>query len=194
LIKTRHHQPNRSVASRGGFTLVEVMIAIVVGTVATYILSTSVTAAVANTISRQQQAVAAEGAMNCMEQIRSMPVESVFALFNDDPSDDPDGAGTAFGSFFDVEGLAPTCDETGAPRAIGRVLLPGAGALLDETLDQPEFGLPRDLDGDLLVLPGDCSKQYLLLPVTIRIEWRSRLGDRKLELSTLLVDLEKVNP
>ena len=64
----------------------EVMIAIVVGTVATYILSTSVTAAVANTISRQQQAVAAEGAMNCMEQIRSMPVESVFALFNDDPT------------------------------------------------------------------------------------------------------------
>lgn len=184
----------RSGRSRGGFTLVEVMIAMVVGTVATYILTTSVTASVANTVTRQQQAVAAEGAMNCMEQIRSTPVELVFALFNEDPSDDPDGVGTAFGSIFDVEGLSPVLDKNGNPCPIGQVLLPGHGAVLDETLEQAAFGLPRDLDGDLRVLAGDCSDRYLVLPVTVRIHWRSRLGDRSLELSTLLVDLEKLNP
>ncbi len=169
------------------------MIAVVVATVATYILSASVTAAVTSTVVRRQRIVAAEGAVNCMEQIRSMPMGVVFALFNDDPSDDPGGEGTAPGPFFDVEGLAPTLDERGQPRPTGRVLLPGAGALLDEALDQPEFGLPRDLNGDLMVLPGDCSKDYLVLPITVRIEWQSQLGGRNLEVSTLLVNLEKLD-
>lgn len=178
---------------RGGFTLIEIMIAVVVGTVATYMLSTSVTAAVANTVTRQQRAVAAEGAMNCMEQIRSRPMELVFALFNENPEDDPDGAGTAFGPYFDVVGLSPVLDEQGQPQPIGRVLLPGDGTTLDETFEQPEFGLPRDLNGDLLILAGDCSRDYLVLPVTVRVEWRSQLGDRSLEVSTLLMDLEKTD-
>lgn len=176
-----------------GFTLVEVMIAVVVGTVATSILSASLTAAVTSTVIRQQRVVAAESAVNCMEQIRSMPMSLVFALFNEDPSDDPSGEGTAFGAFFDVEGLAPVLDEHGQPRPTGQVLLPGDGATLDETLDQPQFGLPRDLDGDLKVLPGDRSDDYLVLPVTVRIEWRTKLGDRTLEVSTLLVNLEKLD-
>lgn len=183
----------RAARGQGGFTLIEVMIAIVVGTVATYMLSTSVTAAVANTVTRQQRAVAAEGAMNCMEQIRSMPMELVFALFNENPSDDPDGEGTAFGPYFDVVGLSAVLDEQGQPKPIGQVLLPGDGAVLDETFEQPEFGLPRDLNGDLHILPGDCSMDYLVLPVTVRVEWRSQLGDRSLEVSTLLMDLEKTN-
>lgn len=178
---------------RGGFTLIEIMIAVVVGTVATYMLSTSVTAAVANTVTRQQRAVAAEGAMNCMEQIRSKPMELVFALFNENPGDDPGGEGTAFGPYFDVVGLSPVLDEEGVPQPIGQVLLPGDGTTLDETFEQPEFGLPRDLNGDLHVLPGDCSSDYLVLPVTVRVEWRSQLGDRSLEISTLLMDLEKTD-
>ena len=169
------------------------MIAVVVATVATYMLSTSVTAAVANTVTRQQRAVAAEGAMNCMEQIRSMPMERVFALFNENPADDPEGEGTAFGPYFDVVGLSAVLDERGEPKPIGRVLLPGDGTVLDETFEQPEFGLTRDLDGDLHVLPGDCSGDYLVLPVTVRVEWRSQLGNRSLEVSTLLMDLEKAD-
>lgn len=182
----------RSPLNHTGFTLVEVMIAVVVGTVATYILSSSVTSAVSSTVTRQQRAVAAEGAMNRMELIRATPVDAVFALFNADPTDDPGGVGTAPGPHFSVDGLPPVLDEDGEPLPIGTVLLPGLGAVLDETLEQPEFGLPRDLDGDLEVRPGDCSRRYLVLPVTVRIRWRSRLGDRSLELSTLLVDLEKI--
>lgn len=170
------------------------MIALFVGTVATYILSTSVTSAVANTVTRQERAVAAEAAMNRMEALRATPVELVFALFNDDPSDDPAAAGSGPGATFDVDGLRPILDGQGDPLPVGRVLLPGEGAVLDETLVQPEFGLPRDLDGDLEVRPGDCSDRYLVLPVTVRVEWRSRLGDRAFELSTLLVDLEKLDP
>lgn len=192
-METRIFSRTRGDKGLRGFTVVEVMIAVVVGTVATYILSASVTAAVMSTASRQQRVVAAEGAVNCMEQIRSMPMALVFALFNDDPSDDPDGEGTGRGPFFDVEGLSPVLDEQGEPRPTGRVLLPGDGAVLDETLDQPQFGLPRDLDGDLEVLPGDCSSDYLVLPVTVRIEWRTKLGDRTMEVSTLLVNLEKLD-
>jgi prepilin-type N-terminal cleavage/methylation domain-containing protein len=177
---------------RRGFTLLEVMIAMAIATVATSILSTSVTSLLANTMTRQQRTIAAEGAMNCLEQIRSTPAELVFALFNSDPSDDPDGEGTGFGPLFSIEGLDPVLDNAGNPLPIGTVLLPGNGAVLDESFDQPEFGLPRDLDGDLMVSAGDCSDCYLVLPVTVRIRWQSRLGERSLEMSVLLVDMEKL--
>ena len=90
-------------------------------------------------------------------------------------------------------GLSAVLDEQGQPKPIGQVLLPGDGAVLDETFEQPKFGLPRDLNGDLHILPGDCSMDYLVLPVTVRVEWRSQLGDRSLEVSTLLMDLEKTD-
>lgn len=172
-------------------TLVEVMVAILVLTVAVFILSSTVTASVSHSIVKAQRTLAVEAAMGTIERIRALPQEDVFALYNDVHSDDPYGAGTGPGATFDVEGLDPVLDPEGNPVPIGKVLLPGQGEVLDESSSQPEFGLPRDLDGDLTIASGNCADRYIVLPLTVRIEWLSRLGPRSLEMSTMLADLEK---
>ena len=176
---------------RAGMTLVEVMVAILVLTVAVFILSSTVTASVSHSIVKGQRTLAVEAAMGTIERIRALPQEDVFALYNDVGADDPYGAGSGPGATFDVEGLNPVLDAAGEPLPIGRVLLPGAGAVLDESAAEPEFGLPRDLDGDLVITPGNCADRYIVLPLTVRIEWLSRLGPRTLEMSTMISDLEK---
>ncbi|MEL6907329.1 MAG: prepilin-type N-terminal cleavage/methylation domain-containing protein [Planctomycetota bacterium] len=180
----------RPPARRAGFTLVEVMVAIMVLTVATYILSSTVTAAVSHSIVKSQRTLAAEAAMNAIEQIRAMPQEDVFALFNDVTSDDPYGPGTGPGPTFDVPGLDPVL-AGGVPLPIGQVLLPGQNGVLNEALSQPEFGLPRDLDGNLFVEAGNCASSYIVLPLVVRVEWQSKLGPRNFELATMLADMPR---
>ena len=179
------------VNSRAGMTLVEVMVAILVLTVAVFILSSTVTASVSHTIVKGQRTLAVEAAMGTIERVRALPQEDVFALYNDVAFDDPYGAGSGPGPTFDVEGLNPVLDAAGNPLPIGRVLLPGKEEVLDESIVEPEFGLPRDLDGNLVVESGNCADRYIILPLTVRIEWLSRLGPRSLEMSTMISDLEK---
>lgn len=172
---------------RRGLTLVEVMVAFLVLSVAVYILSSTVTASVSHSIVKAEKTLAVEAAMNTIERIRAMPQADVFGLHNGDPSDDPYGPGTGPGNTFDVEGL----DCIPGRPAVGTVLMPGSGAVLNESAVQPEFGLPRDLDGNLIIEQGDCSDRYIVLPLTIRIEWQSRLGPRSFEIATMLADLAK---
>lgn len=166
------------------------MVAILVLTVATYILSSTVTASVSHSIVKSQRSLAAEAAMNAIEQIRAMPQEDVFALFNEIPADDPYGAGTGPGPNFNVPGLDPIM-VSGAPLPIGQVLLPGRNGVLNEAMSQPEFGLPRDLDGNLFVEAGDCAGSYIVLPIIVRVQWQSRLGPREFELATMLADMPR---
>lgn len=171
--------------------MVELMIAIVVMSVATFILSSTVTASVTHSIVQTEKTRAVEAAMNKIEEIRALPQEDIFALYNGDASDDPYGPGSGPGGTFDVYGLEPQRDALGAPRPVGRVLLPGSGKTLDETATEPEFGLPRDLDGDLSIEPGNCADRYLVLPLIVRIEWQGKLGERSFEMATMLADLGK---
>lgn len=168
------------------------MVALSVLTVASYILTTTIMAAVSHTVVKRQKTAAVEASMNLIERMRALPPQDIFALFNDDPSDDPYGVATGPGPFFDVEGLDGLLDELGARQPVGRVLLPGQGAVLDETFVQPQFGLPRDLDGNLAVESGDCSSRYILLPVVVRVEWLSRLGPRRFDVATMVVDMAKL--
>lgn len=172
-------------------TLIEVMVAILVLTVAVFILSSTVTASVSHSIVKAEKTLAVEAAMSTIERLRALPQQDVFALYNTTPADDPYGAGSGPGDTFDVEGLSPQPNGLGGFRPIGRVMLPGNGAALDESLVQPEFGLPRDLDGNLAIESGDCANRYIVLPITVRIEWQSRLGPRTFEMATMLSDLAK---
>ena len=176
---------------RSGFSLVEVMVSLLVITVASYILTSSVMASVVNAAQRREKAAAAEALSNMVEELRARPAGEVFALYNDDPSDDPYGPGTGFGHEFDIPGLDPQRNNKGEAFAIGEILMPGRGAWLDESFSQPEFGLPRDLDGSLFVEAGDCSSRYVLLPLIVRARWTGRLGDREIKIATVVVDTPK---
>ncbi len=184
---SHRHRESAKVNRRRGLTLIEVMVAFLVMSVAVYILSSTVTASVSHSIVKAEKTLAVEAAMNTIEKIRAMPQADIFALHNSDPSDDPYGPGTGPGNTFDVDGLERI---PGRP-SVGTILMPGTGAVLDESATQPEFGLPRDLDGNLVIESGDCSDRYIVLPLTIRIEWQSRLGPRSFEIATMLADLAK---
>jgi hypothetical protein len=69
--------------------------------------------------------------------------------------------------------------------------LPELDGLLRENAELPILGLPRDLNGDLIVDSSDHAADYLVLPAIVRIEWRGRLGPRQFEMSTMFVDLQK---
>ena len=174
-------------------TLVEIMISFVVMTIAVFMLSSTITASIAHTDSKRERALAMESAMNVLERMHALPFGKLYALYNLDESDDPEGPGTAPGPFFDVAGLDPwTEDHDQEVAFVGEIVLPGNGPELFENVSIPELGLPRDLNGDLAVRELDIADRYQVLPVTVRITWSSAGGRRVLEIPTMYSSMEKV--
>lgn len=178
-------------SARRGFTIIEVTISILVLTVAAYILSSTIGATLAHTVAKREQATAVEAAMNTLEALRAAPFIDVFALYDSNAANDPLGPGTAPGPTFAVPGLEPIVEPGGAVRPIGRIILPETRGQLREDADEPDLGLPRDLNGDLIVDSLDHVGDYLLLPAIVRIEWSGRHGARRFEMATQLVDLQR---
>ena len=81
-------------------SLVEVMVSLLVITVATYILTYTIMASVAHTGSKREKTLAVEAATNMIERLRACPPQDIFALYNDTAADDPYGAGTGPGATF----------------------------------------------------------------------------------------------
>ena len=128
-------------------------------------------------------------AQAAIERMRAANFAQVFALYNEDPNDDPAGVGTAPGAGFDVDLLTP---QEGDPDAMaGRIEMPALAAVpgeLREDLNDPDFGLPRDLSGDGIWDALDHSGNYILLPVRVLVEWKGRSGNRVVELQTMLIN------
>ena len=172
---------------RQGFTLVEVMIALTVVSVAVYMLSSTITATMVHSSARKERTLSVETAMNVLEHMRAVPFEELFVLYNDNPDDDPDGPGTAPGSTFAVPGLNPR--EGSA--AVGTVLLPSLDGKLRENLNIPELSLPRDLNGDLVIDAFDHAEDYKVLPVQILVEWTGSSGEGHLKMSSMFSAVQK---
>jgi hypothetical protein len=171
-----------------GFTIVEiafiaVLLLLAIGGLSSAVLTTRQLAKV-----NEESAMADAAARQMLEQLHSVPFGDVFATFNTDPDDDPGGApGTAPGTSFAVLGLSAAPDDgDGLP---GRILFPtatvfGVEQLREDVVDDA-MGMPRDLNGD-----GDddddASDDYVVLPVTVFIEWRGTAGRQSVQLSQLL--------
>ncbi len=165
----------------------------------------------------RQNAIAAEGARVAIEAMRDSDFREVFALYNADAADDPGGAGTAPGRRFAVAGLEPVPGAPGGMQGeivfpaleveagagglgglveglVGGLGLGGAGGQLEwcllEVFEDAELGMPRDLNGDSIIDDLDHSKDYIILPVRVRVEWQGNHGVRSLELFSMLVDFE----
>ena len=172
---------------RSGFTMVEVMVALLVLTVAVQILSSTVTASISYTRVKRERGAAVVAATNVIEEMHALPFYDLFATYNGDPNDDPGGPDTAPGARFGVDGLTPLPGD----EFVGRIEFPAEHSRLVETVQDRRFGTPRDLNGDLLIDGDDRSGDYLVLPVVVTVEWMSQLGERRFEIATMLVDLEK---
>lgn len=173
-------------ARRGGFTLVEVALSTAVLVVAVLATLGSITASALLVESTRETTGATLGAQAMVEALRSVPLEEVFASFNDTPLDDPGGPGTAPGGGFVVGRLAPCAgDPDGLP---GRIVLP-VGARPDELREDhvdPGLGMPRDLNGDGTIDGAPHESDYRVLPVRVRVEWAGAGGARVVEVETVL--------
>ena len=131
-----------------------------------------------------ETAVAASAARTVLEEMKSRPFRDLFKLYNANPADDPDGAGTAPGATFAVPDLLPP-----APGVmVGRIIFPTIGDVLREDTVDASLGMPRDLNADDVVDSASRADDYILLPVRIRLEWTpkgSRAGTRSFEMFTM---------
>ncbi|MFT5049294.1 MAG: prepilin-type N-terminal cleavage/methylation domain-containing protein [Chlamydiales bacterium] len=176
---------------RAGFTLIEVMVAVVLLSVAMLGFSRAVVSSMIASDTDRGVRMAAEASRSQLETLLGSDFSQVFALYNDNPADDPGGVGTAPGSTFDVEGL--DVQDGDADGQVGKFLLPfvqKAGIWeLREDLDLPELGLPRDLSGDGIIDDQDHSTDYVLLPARVRIDWQGAGSPAHVQFHTVLMGL-----
>jgi len=170
-----------------GLSLVEVMIASVVMAVALLGLSRSMISSVRVTASNRETSVALEAAQQAIEHLQAKTFSEIFSLYNADSEDDPDGE-IGDGPTFAVEGLtAPDDDADGVP---GEIIFPvasnGSGELRENAVNFA-LGMPRDLDADGKIDTANHSDDYALLPVLVRVAWRTATGaSRSIEVMTVL--------
>lgn len=156
----------------GGFTLIEVALAVIVLLVGLMALSAS--AVRVQSLSRAaRERMAAQNALRAKaEEIRSISRAGL---------SDPLGWGlhvsTALAalSTFPVEGLNAI---EGQP-TVGRVTLVNDETATDAGLGV-ELGMPRDLDGDGLATSNSVVGSARLLPVVLEVRWNSPAGQQRI--------------
>lgn len=132
-------------------------------------------------------ALATAAARGIIENLYAADIERVFALYNAEAADDPDGSGTAPGAFFTVDGLpVRPGDADGLAGEIEFPVPDGSPGELREDLPHAQLGMPLDLDLDGALDGADHSLDYRVLPVLVRVEWRSGRDDREFEVTTIL--------
>ena len=136
----------------------------------------------------RESALATQGARRIMERVQEVDYMTAWAMFNQDPNDDPPGA---LGPNFAVLNL--TAQENDPDGFAGEIFFPAAfnGATaaweIREDFVDAALGMPADLNGD-----GDAFDSFVfgddfdMLPVRIRVQWRGASGDRTLDLVTIL--------
>jgi prepilin-type N-terminal cleavage/methylation domain-containing protein len=175
-------QSHRAATRRSGFTLLELTLAMVVLTLAAGMLATSMGSVGSIGSAQSERAIASEAARTILERMRNVPFNELFATYNANPADDPDGEGTAPGCHFAAGELEPWGNDQDG--SVGFVYFPGNGTELREDSTHEKLGLPRDLDLDGTVGAEDVSESYRLLPVEVRVEWTSRGARREFRIWT----------
>lgn len=178
-------------AGQAGFTLIEVMVAVVLLSVAMVGFARSVVSGISAGGTHREVRKASEASRGVLERVSGSEFSQVVALYNGDPADDPGVAGTAPGASFDVAGLDPRSDDPDG--RVGEILLPvievGGVWQVREDLELPELGMPRDLSGDGVIDNLDHSLDYVLLPVRVRLEWQGAGAPAKVEFHTVLIGI-----
>jgi hypothetical protein len=186
----RHAGTTRPSAERSeGFATLELVVAFGILLIALLAFSRSLVSSTVLTSTSREGTLASEGARRMLEELAGAPFRNVFALYNAEPDDDPDGPGTAPGNGFSIRGLDPRDDDPDG--LVGEIVFPNVREVpgeLREDLEIEELGVPRDLDGDDFVDGFDHSDDYILLPVLVIVEWKGSSGDGKFRLKTFLAD------
>ena len=172
-----------------GFTLVEIIVAVVILAIAVGGISSSMLSSMALNRVNGETALAQQAARGALEELTGVPFDEAWAVYNADPADDGGLSVAALGPNFVVAGLdAQTADIDGM---CGRIEFPsvtfGVGQELREDVVDAGLGMPRDLDLDgIWPEVVNIAPDYSVLPVRVLIEWRGVSGDRSVRLETML--------
>jgi len=169
-------------------TMLEVVIAIAVLLISVMATLGAIASFVMLGETTRETKVAYLEAQAAIERMRVVNFTQAFALFNEDPNDDPGGVGTAPGANFAVARL--TTRDGDPDGLVGRIVMPadpGAPGVLREDLADPELGMPMDLSSDGVADALDHSGDYTALPIRVLVEWRSKSGNSVVEFQTMLV-------
>ncbi len=175
--------------ARGGFTFLELAVVMTILLSALLLFSSTVSGVAKTRSVNRETSLAVAAARNLLETLRSEDFGQVYALYNADPDDDPDGPGTAPGHRFAVAGLDEAPD---SPDGLeGEVVFPTTidaldGLELREDVELRALGMPRDLSGDGKVDDQDHAGSYFILPVQVRLRWKGATGMRQFELASQL--------
>lgn len=160
-------------ATKGGFSLIEVVIATGVLVVGCLVFVSLFGAASDVGRTTRETAIAVDAAACMMERLEAyQPQSEVTLLYNADPDDDPPGAPPVEGlesGHFTVDGLRPRAGVSGD--AVGEVIFPinpYTGAVQDGVDDVDVERVQPFLDRMTF---GPDAEGVELVPVIVRLEW-----------------------
>jgi len=182
------HRFTCSRRARGGFSLVEVSVALCVVVIALSGLVGSLLASARLHRVSAETATAQRAAVLTLEALQGAPFEEIFAAYNRSSADDGGLSSAAPGPNFAVAGLNTQVGD--ADGMCGVIEFPaalvGAQDCLFENVVDAGLGSPRDLNLDGAVDAANHAADYQLLPVRIAVRWRGVTGDREVVLETIL--------
>ncbi len=164
-MKIGFYSPARRSCARQGFAITDAVVAMLLMTVAVGGLAGSVAFGLKLHRTNQESAVAEQGARAILAQLRETDFDGIFAQYAAAPD-------------IEIEGLNPRPDDPDG--MVAKLLFPVDEAnplKLAENADLPALGCPRDLDGDGDTDSVGTTDNYIILPVTLRVEWRGTGGD-----------------
>jgi len=175
----------KTVERQSGFTLIEMMVSFSALLIVLLGFSRMILSARMASRTSHEATLAKEAARAMLETLRGERLDQVYFRYNGNANDDPGLAGSAPGAGFAVPGLdAPPGDADGLP---GLILFPEMGGQLREDLVLPQlFGSIDDLDGDGNTDSANHADDYHILPVVVRVEWRSSGGTGRIEFRSVL--------
>ena len=180
-----HTGEQRGVGERSaGFALIEVIVSfsallIVLLGFSRMLLSSRMASATSHEVT-----LAKEAARSLVEQLAALDVQAAYQRYNASTADDPGGGVVSPGASFAVRGLEALDDDAdGLP---GQILFPEVGGVLSESLVLPQYGWPLPMNGDGDTDEADVSGDFRVLPVVVRIAYRTGGGPGVLEFKTVL--------
>ncbi len=120
------------------------------------------------------------------QNLNTATYRDIFAAFNETTIDDPV---VAPGAHVAAQGLhVQAGDADGMVARVRFPVDPNNPAVLREDIDDSVLGMPMDLNGDGLIDANDHSGDYVVLPFSVVVEWRTMRGaNRSLELSAVVI-------
>jgi type II secretory pathway pseudopilin PulG len=181
-MRTRSKSIPRRHDRERGLTLFELLVSITVLLVALIgLISVMYYTTRLNTTNRENLA-ALRAAERQIETLRAIKLEEIVPRYNATIADDL-GTGANPGAYFDVEGLKPA-----GSAKVGRIAFPGDGIKLLESVTDPAWGMPRDLNGNGVVDTTDVNGTDLkILPVLVEISWTGIQGPRTMTYRHLIM-------